>query len=149
MESIRFYRTNEPFGFLSGHYRAPFELDGAVWPTIEHYYQAQKFPDKTRQEAIRMAATPSEAKRLGRQSDAGMRPDWDTVRDEVMLRALRAKFDQHAGLRAQLLATGDAQLIENSYSDLYWGDGGNGSGQNRLGHLLMQVRDELRAEEQR
>jgi len=62
-----------------------------------------------------------------------------------MLDALRAKFTQHADLRTLLLATGDAQLVEHTTNDSYWGDGGDGSGKNRLGQLLMRLRDELRA----
>jgi len=61
-----------------------------------------------------------------------------------MLKALRAKFAQHADLSRMLLKTGDQGLIEHTPNDRYWADGGDGSGRNRLGELLMQVRDELR-----
>jgi N-glycosidase YbiA len=61
----------------------------------------------------------------------------------MMLAALRAKFSQHEDLRALLLATGDAVLIEHTMNDSYWAVSGDGSGQKRLGHLLMQVREEL------
>jgi ribA/ribD-fused uncharacterized protein len=73
-----------------------------------------------------------------------LRRDWDSVKDAVMLEAVRAKFSQHADLKAILLATGDAVLVEHTERDSYWGDGGDGSGKNRLGQLLMQVRAELR-----
>jgi ribA/ribD-fused uncharacterized protein len=62
-----------------------------------------------------------------------------------MLEALRAKFTQHDDLLATLLATGTAMLVEHTANDDYWGDGGDGSGKNRLGYLLMHVREELRA----
>ena len=62
-----------------------------------------------------------------------------------MLQALRAKFTQHADLAEILLGTEDAELIEHTERDSYWGDGGDGSGRNRLGHLLEQIRSELRA----
>jgi ribA/ribD-fused uncharacterized protein len=62
-----------------------------------------------------------------------------------MLRALRAKFNQHPYLRSQLLETGNAYLVERTMNDGYWADGGDGSGRNRLGELLMQVREELRS----
>ncbi len=62
-----------------------------------------------------------------------------------MLEALRAKFTQHPNLRAALLATGSARLVEHTANDAYWGDGGDGHGKNRLGALLEQVRDELGA----
>jgi hypothetical protein len=64
-----------------------------------------------------------------------------------MLEAVRAKFTQHDDLKAILLGTGDAKLVEHTENDSYWGDGGDGSGKNRLGQLLMQLRTELRAAE--
>lgn len=62
-----------------------------------------------------------------------------------MREAVRAKFRAHADLRAELLATGDEELIENAPGDYYWGCGADGSGKNRLGQILMEVRAELRA----
>ena len=142
--TISFYAANDPYGFLSNFFRSPINLDGFTWPTTEHYFQAQKFADPARQAAIRVAPTPGVAKQLAWADDTGLRSDWNAVRDDVMLIALRAKFTQHETLRGQLLATGDALLVEHTHLDSYWGDGGDGSGQNRLGLLLMQVRDELR-----
>jgi len=60
---------------------------------------------------------------------------------------LRAKFTQHEDLRALLLSTGDAKLVEHTANDSYWADGGDGSGRNMLGQLLMQLREELRRPE--
>ena len=65
-----------------------------------------------------------------------------------MREAVLAKFSQHEDLRAVLLGTGDALLVEHTERDSYWGDGGDGSGKNRLGHILMSVRDELRRQEE-
>ncbi len=144
MATVNFYGANEEYGFLSNFYSAPIEIDGRSWPTTEHYYQAQKFSDPGRQEAIREAATPGVAKKLAWSGSTGLRSDWDAARDNVMLVALRAKFTQHPELHAQLLATGDALLVEHTHLDHYWADGGDGSGRNRLGELLMQVREELR-----
>jgi hypothetical protein len=59
--------------------------------------------------------------------------------------ALLAKFTQHVDLRAKLIATGSQRLVERSDADAYWGDGKHGHGRNRLGHLLMEVRDYLAA----
>ena len=72
----------------------------------------------------------------------GQMPDLLSVKD--MRRALLAKFTQHDDLRAVLLGTGEADLVEHTASDAYWGDGGDGTGKNRLGHILMRVRAELR-----
>lgn len=140
---LKFYRVNEPLGFLSNFARAAIVLDGRQWPTSEHYFQAQKFAGRPEADQVRAAPSAGEAARLGR-TLAGLREDWDEVKDDVMRRALRAKFSQHPDLRSQLLATRDAVLVEHTGNDAYWADGGDGSGRNRLGELLMKVRDELR-----
>ena len=72
-----------------------------------------------------------------------VRKDWQATKEGAMLTALRAKFLEHPQLTRLLLDTGSRKLIEHTTNDSYWGDGGNGSGQNRLGILLMQVRDEI------
>jgi ribA/ribD-fused uncharacterized protein len=84
---------------------------------------------------------------MGRDRKRPLRRDWESVKDNVMYQALVAKFTQHDDLRQILLGTGDALLVEHTENDSYWGDGGDGSGKNRLGHLLMRVRTELRAAE--
>lgn len=63
-----------------------------------------------------------------------------------MREALLAKFTQYSDLRDLLLQTGEAKLVENSPYDDYWGTGKDGRGQNRLGVLLMQLRNQLRSE---
>jgi ribA/ribD-fused uncharacterized protein len=126
---------------------APFgiDLDGAWWPTVEHYYQAQKFTDQKLRKAIRKAEKPPIAKSLADKSKAAMRPDWEAIKDEVMHRAVRRKFELHPELKALLLATGDEELIESAPTDTYWGVGRDGTGQNKLGKIIARIRDELRA----
>ncbi len=141
---IRFYSTRGEYGCLSNFYRASLRLDGKTWPTSEHYFQAQKFAGSEHEEAIRQARTPAEAARLGRSRKHPLRRDWESVKEAVMYRAVLAKFTQHDDLREILLGTGDAVLIEHTDNDSYWGDSGDGSGRNRLGHVLMRVRAELR-----
>lgn len=143
---IKFYRVNDPYGCFSNFSAHPISLAGKVWPTTEHYFQAQKFADATYQEKIRREESPMVAARMGRDRKQKLRRDWDSVKDSVMLDALRAKFSQHADLLDQLLQTGDAHLIEHTENDAYWADGGDGSGRNRLGELLMQLRQELRSD---
>lgn len=144
--TIYFYSTREAHGGFSNFSQHGFVLDGLWWPTSEHYFQAQKFAGTKHMEAVRLAKTPKEAARLGRDRRRPLRTDWERVKDEVMRKALRAKFRAHADLRAELLATGDEQLVENAPGDYYWGCGADGSGKNRLGQLLMELRAELRAE---
>ena len=142
---IWFYGTRDTYGAFSNFARYPVILRGKVWPTTEHYFQAQKFAGTAYEGAILHAASPMIAARLGRSRAHPLRADWEAVKDEIMLEALRAKFTQHTELRELLLRTGDARLVEHTTNDRYWADGGDGSGKNMLGVLLMRVRDELRA----
>ncbi len=104
-----------------------------------------KFEGHADEEEVRSAAKPMLAAQMGRERNRPKRADWQEVKEGVMLEALRAKFTQHEELKAILLGTGEATLVEHTANDSYWGDGGDGSGKNRLGVLLMQVREELRA----
>jgi len=146
MKQALFYRLNEPFGEFSNFSPHPFELEGRVWPTSEHYFQAQKFPGTEHEEAIRLGKSPMIAARMGRSRERPLRADWEAVKDDIMRAALYAKFTQHPGLRSLLLQTGDAELIEHTKNDSYWGDGGDGTGKNRLGQLLMELRTQFRNE---
>jgi len=142
MNEIRFYRVNRPYGWLSNFSPHALDLDGRRWPTVEHYFQAMKFKDAGRQDEVRNAGSPAEAKRRGQRR--GLREGWHEVRDEVMRRAVEAKFEQHPDLADKLTATGDAHLIEDAPKDYYWGCGARGTGENMLGRILMEVRARLR-----
>lgn len=144
-DAIRFYSTKDTYGCFSNFAQYPFTLGGKLWPTTEHYLQAQKFAGSEHEEAIRRVSSPMVAARMGRSRQRPLRADWERVKDAVMLDGLRAKFAQHADIRTVLLGTGEASIIEHTRKDRYWGDGGDGTGRNMLGTLLMQVRDELRA----
>ncbi len=128
---------------FSNAFPAKITIDEKVWPTVEHYFQAMKFPSNPEyQEQIRLAKTPAAAKKLGKTADVPTRPDWMKVRESVMLTAVRAKFQQEA-LKAKLLATGKVLIRDMSPQDNYWGVGRSGKGQNKLGKILMRVREEL------
>jgi ribA/ribD-fused uncharacterized protein len=145
VDPIYFYSKTAAYHELSNFSPHGFEEDGVFWPTVEHYFQAQKFVGPLLaeyREKIRRALSPSQAKTLGRSRQHPLRADWEAVKEEIMLRALRRKFAVPA-LRALLLATGERTLVEASPSDSYWGSGRRGAGRNRLGVLLMQVRAEI------
>ena len=141
--TIRFYSTKGPYGGFSNFSAHPFVLDGLRWPTTEHYFQASKFPDAAYAEKIRLTASPMVAARLGRSRAHPIHSDWEQRKEDVMRRALLAKFTAHADLRSLLLGTGDDLLEEETTKDLYWGIGTSGTGRNRLGVLLMELRTEL------
>ncbi|KAL3138303.1 hypothetical protein ABBQ32_006115 [Trebouxia sp. C0010 RCD-2024] len=177
-KAVRFYKAWDAYGALSNFSchavtlpegpltdaNAPQEAAGPLehreWPSVEHYYQAQKFATTRGSsenaaivELIAGASSPEEAARLGRRLQrlhpATVRPDWDQAKLQVMLAALRAKFTVHEGPRKLLLSTarqGSAPgkvLQESSPADFFWAKGIDGTGSNHLGRLLMQVRDEL------
>lgn len=152
-----FYRNYDEGGFMSNFYFSSFVDDqGRRWDTAEAFFQAAKFdwPDHrhdARVERIRLAATPADAKRIGqrRGGPEPIRPDWEDVKYDVMLQALRFKFSQNPELRGHLLATSPRSLVEHSPPrgsrgyDTVWADGHDGSGANLLGQALMEVRGGL------
>ena len=143
-EKIEFYSQSEsPYGCFSNFAPYPVRLEGRTWPTSEHYFQAQKFAGTPREHEIRRARTPGQAARLGRDRRHRPRRDWERIKESVMYDVVLAKFEQHEAIRDILLATGDAEIIEHTANDDYWGDGGDGSGRNALGRILMRVRAEL------
>lgn len=157
---LYFGRDREHFGFLSHFHHAEIRLDDETWPTAEHYYQAQKSIDPSYREAIRTAKGPGVAKRLaaqplapGKQAKQSWfrkhgslpRPDWHDVKLDIMRAVDWAKFSQNPELARLLLGTGDAELIEDSPSEPFWGIGPDGAGLNWAGKVLMEVRERLRA----
>jgi N-glycosidase YbiA len=118
---IRFFTKNDEYFELSNFYPQGFEEDGVYWPSVEHYFQAMKFngPDcAALRDQIRQARSPKQAKALGRSRHYPLRPDWERVKDGIMLHALRRKF-AHTKLKAVLLSTGSCRLEENSPYDRY------------------------------
>jgi N-glycosidase YbiA len=159
---LYFARDRESFGFLSHFHPAPILLDDIVWPTVEHFYQAQKSFNRGYRRAILEAPTAAAAKRLAAsrtapnkqrkdswflKNNASPRPDWSEVKLDIMRRGDLAKFTQHADLRDLLLATGEAELIEDSPAEPYWGIGPDGLGSNWAGRVLMEVRARVRTAE--
>lgn len=143
-EAILFYSASGEFGEFSNFAQYPINLDGKRWPTTEHYFQAQKFLDANNKEAVRRAKSPMLAARMGRDRKRKLRRDWESIKVEVMRKAVWAKFSQHAELQILLDSTGDALLVEHTSNDSFWGDGGNGTGRNMLGRILMEVRMRIR-----
>jgi ribA/ribD-fused uncharacterized protein len=142
-EEIKFYAVGASYGEFSCFAVYPIRVKGKIWPTTEHYYQAQKYAGTSQELAIQKAATPAKAAELGRTKKMRVRPTWDNVKDNIMMEAMRAKFSQYADLKALLLGTEDAQITLHTEADAYWGDGGDGKGLNKLGKILMKVREEL------
>ena len=135
------------YAFLSNFYPSTFTHDGIEYPTVEHFFQAAKTLDIKEKKAFATAATPGQAKRMGRKVQ--LRSDWEKVKEYYMELGLRLKFE-NPSLRQKLLETGSNELIEgNSWHDNEWGSCDcsrcqNIAGKNKLGKLLMKLREELR-----
>ena len=143
--TIYFYTTKDKYGEFSNFAKYGVELDGKWWKTTEHYFQAQKFLDDDYKEKIRNAPDPKTAANLGRSRAVPIREDWEQIKDDVMRKAVLKKFQTHPKLRELLVGTGEEEIVENAPGDYYWGCGADGSGKNRLGKILQEIRSELRA----
>lgn len=146
---------NPPITSFSGKYRwlsnfwpCPVEFQGVMYPTVEHAYQAAKTLDPKQRLDIQRIPRPGDAKRHGR--SVTLREDWEQVKVGIMKYLLREKFNNPAGrnsdMKALLISTGDAMLIEgNHWGDIFWGVC-RGKGENVLGRLLMEIREEVTSE---
>jgi N-glycosidase YbiA len=157
---ILFYsRDRKKYEFLSNFFPCKFFLDGQVWLSVEQYYQAQKSENLEYKNLILNAKTALEVKKIGdsRGNNVNkhkeswfevhtqeLRFDWEKVKYDVMKKAVFAKFSQNPNLKNQILKTNDFTLIEDSIDDCYWGIGEDGTGQNILGNILMEVRSKLK-----
>lgn len=133
--------------FLSNFYPSRIIMDGIVYPTVEHAFQASKTTSRAARKVIAYLPTPGQAKRAGRAT--WHRGDWEEIKVDVMHRLLKLKFERDSRLADRLLETGNADLVEaNNWNDHFWGvDVKTGEGENMLGKLLMQVRKELQVRE--
>lgn len=129
--------------FLSNFYEAPVTYKGITYRNNEAAFQAQKVSNFEKQKEF-SNLNPSEAKKKGRHVRLRKDVDWDSVKTGFMREIVSIKFNQNEDLKIKLLATGDEHLEEgNTWGDKIWGTV-NGVGENRLGKILMKVREELR-----
>ena len=140
--AIWFKKENPEYGCFSNFFPSPVDLEGVIYATSEHYYQAMKAKTQEEHDYIAEAPTPHESRNRGKQCQ--IRDGWDNMRDDVMLTVVVTKFTQHSNLADILLSTGDEELIEWAPWDKYWGKAEDGQGKNKLGKILMQVRDKLK-----
>jgi ribA/ribD-fused uncharacterized protein len=136
--------------FLSNFHASPVELDGMEFPTVEHAYQAAKTENVDTRRKVQAMETPAQAKRYG--ARLKRRADWQAINLHLLHDLILQKFTRYPDLRAQLLATGNTELMEgNDWGDDFFGvvwheAAQEWRGQNQLGKILMQVREELRRE---
>jgi ribA/ribD-fused uncharacterized protein len=137
------------WAFLSNFYWNEIEFEGITYPTNEHFFQAMKTLDIGERQKIANCLTPGQAKRMGRQ--VALRPDWEEVKEDIMFLGLCLKFADEQ-LADWLVETGDEPLEEGTtWHDNEWGNCScpkcrNIEGKNKLGKLLMKVREMIREE---
>lgn len=120
------------------------EIDGVIYPTAEHAYQAAKCMDPAGKAEILACRSPLATKDISnnKHKKAKLR-NWDEVKVDVIEQILRAKLEQHSEVKAALIKSGNQEIAENSPIDYFWGRGKDGSGRNELGKLWMKLRAEL------
>jgi ribA/ribD-fused uncharacterized protein len=127
--------------FLSNFYECEVTFEGITYQNTEAAFHAQKTLNVEERKKF-ATLNPSEAKKAGRKLN--LRSDWEVIKTRVMYDVCKAKFLQNPELKKKLLETGTEYLEEgNDWGDYFWGTV-NGVGENRLGYILMQIRDELR-----
>lgn len=158
---VFFYGVKNVNGEFSNHYVREFKVNGNTFNCVEQYMMAQKaliFRDFETFNKVMNSKDPVEMKHLGREVKNFNAEKWDGVKMKVVKRAVMAKFSQNWDLRELLLQTGDKLIAESNPMDRIWGIGICKSdkdvmnkmeewGENLLGKIMMEVRDELKGME--
>lgn len=127
------------YRWLSNFWPCDIEFDGVVYPSVEHAYVASKTTDELLRKQVLLCKTAGEAKQLGRSFE--IRKDWDKAKLSFMRYFLHQKFTKNPELRSKLASTKGMTIVEgNTWGDTFWGVC-NGKGQNHLGKILMDIRD--------
>lgn len=143
-ERVCFYEQD--FYVLSNFSAFTLMWKGIRFDTSEAAYHWEKFTgDSLVQKMIETAHSAHEAFKIAEAHKEFRRPDWDDVKVDIMREILRAKVEQHEYVRRKLLATGERELVENSWRDSFWGWGPDRAGRNQLGRLWMEIRTEIHA----
>ncbi len=143
-KQIFFYE--QEFYVLSNFSAFQIEWRDKRFQTSEHAYQSEKFPEGSyAYDLIRGSWSAHDAFKIAEKYKADVYPNWSDIRVNIMREILWAKLRQHEYVKRKLLATGDRELIEDSWRDDFWGWGPDKNGYNMLGELWMEIRDELRS----
>lgn len=150
-QRILFYHAHDPHYGFTNFSPDPVTYQGKVYPTSEHLFQSLKFLPHRPELAEHMRTCSSRPRTVfdeAHRFSPEVRPDWLKVRIDMMDLALWLKFTQNAHLKAELLQTGKAELVEDSDKDAFWGVGPDGKGENQLGKALQRLRARLQDDAQ-
>lgn len=141
--SVIFCRLRDTWGEFSNFFPLGFTVNDIYYKTSEHYYQSKKFEGHPDEQDVIDAKGPEKSAQIGRDTSRPLRKDWDLIKDNVMFDALVYKFTAHESLKELLLSTKDEDIVEFSNKDFYWGSGNDFTGLNKLGKLLVMLRQGL------
>jgi N-glycosidase YbiA len=134
--------------YFSPYSAHAIEIDGVVYPTVEHAYQCLRYGDKHIVEEIRNARSPMKAWEVSAKYKSLQIPGFKDHKLETMKMLMRAKADQHEEVKKALLDSGDTPIVKHITTypagDGFWDDGEDGKGENHTGRLWMEIREELK-----
>lgn len=138
--------------YFSPYTAHAIEIDGVVYPTVEHAYQCARYTDKNIREEIRATRSPVKAWEVSTKYKHLQIPEFANKEHKraVMKELMRAKALQHEEVKKALLDSGDAQIVKHITTyppgDGFWDDGADGTGQNETGKIWMELREESRSQ---
>ena len=138
---ICFYSEHMPTSWLGNYSQTPIMVDGEKWNTVEHYFQAQKFDSTTYQNKIKSIPNPDGAKKFAWSIQSFEKKNWSDIKINIMKKGVEAKFKQYKNLSSSLRKTQNRELIERTNKDYFWGKSLSGTGLNKMGEILMELRD--------
>lgn len=138
-----FFYENE-FYVFSNYSSFQIEWKGKLYPTSEHVYHSEKFDDENLKEQIRNTRSAHDSPKTAEANKDKYRKNWSEIKVRIMKEILLAKVAQHPYIKKKLLESSDKELIEDSWRDDFWGWGPNKDGENHLGKLWMEIREEVR-----
>jgi len=145
MESNLQYKGKYIYNWFSNFEPITIIIDNVKYPSVENYYQSQKTLDLEERKQFQNCS-PSKSKFLGKKIK--LRKDWDNIKNSIMKKALDIKFAKGTNQANKLLETGNDEIIEwNNWGDRIWGKTLDGIGENRLGIMLMDIRNKLKENE--
>ena len=153
MRMIWFKKVAEKYGWMGNMAPYPIMFEGKIWRTSEALFQGMRFDDEEIKEIIRKEKSPMGAKMKAKKySDQMVVVPMTELDVEQMKKCVRMKFDQHPALKKMLLDTVGAYIYEDignrkGERHKFWGvkkiSENEGDGQNMMGRILMELRDEL------
>ncbi len=148
LKEVKFYSPKKEWGLLGNYSAHNIVVDNEDFPTVEHYFQNRKFwiSDPKYAKKIRLAKTPLQASKLGASRDHQIDKFWDELKVKFMESGIEQKILHHLDVRHALLATLGAELLYDSPLDYFWGIGKSGKGNNVVGMIYMNIRNNLLAD---